>query len=908
MSQFEPSLIGEETWLIEKLSAWGFSTLTDIQKKALAAGVVNGESLIVSAPTSSGKTLIAEIAALTALRRGLRVVYLVSHRALADQKYLDFQRRFGEQSNDPLATVGLSTGDRSEGDVDAQLQVATYEKAISLILNGLIRPENTLVIADELQILCDPNRGPDIEALCAVFRQRKVKQFLALTATVENPADLAGWMNCAVVKSSERSTPLHQEIWASGRVYTVTFGQEVGSERANTVLGSDITDVVTSLISQGRGPVLVFTETKPEASRFAADFVRSRPRKTLGLALAEQLELFSEPTAASDNLRELAERCVAFHTADLSAQERQVLEEGFSKSQFDVCFATSTLAAGVNFPFKTIVFPKLTYQFRGSGNNPRISLSDYRNMSGRAGRLGLHDEGFAVLLPRNPVEIKYAQKLVGPTNERLESVLLRLSLRKSLLSLAASRIANSRQTIVEFFENTLYWYQTLEGNPKKLEQLQDLCLIAVKWLIENALLVEEDGEFWVTQLGKATAISGLLPETAVQFANILKGCATALATSFDEYSDGLIYACTSSMEFRADRPSRFLPFTNSNSIGALDFWRSRKIPVRFDDADLQIAQCAQAVALYAAGESERKIAHTTGISAGSIHRLALDVAWVLEGLHRISMIGDLGCPQGISNQISQLSRRVRWGVPSEALDLLRVAERQKVPGVGRQRAMALVRQGLSSLHDVLYAGPKKLLEVLKHSIRVTELLKGVAATTGHSQNHMQAAHIRVAESFKIKPIIQRCYSDLGLEYEAAVRELLGASGVISVSVVDNGTRQNVPDLLLRVGELEALVECKATSKSPALISKEDAWAVAQKGSDFDPMVRRVTLGKPAFDEALMKKAAASSEVTLVENGVFIEAVLRVIGGSVSAEEFMVWLTAPGVAELERLPGKPSYSL
>ncbi len=173
-------------------------------------------------------------------------------------------------------------------------------------------------------------------------------------------------------------------------------------------------------------------------------------------------------------------------------------------------------------------------------------------MSGRAGRLGLHDEGFAVLLPRNAVETAYAQKLVAPKNERLDSVLLKLSLRKTLLSLAASRISNSREAISDFFKNTLYWYQTLESNPKRLEQLQELCGKAVDWLIKNALLLEDEGELRVTQLGKATAISGLLPETAVQFAKMLEGCVANLTISFDQYSDGLIYACCSSKEFCAD--------------------------------------------------------------------------------------------------------------------------------------------------------------------------------------------------------------------------------------------------------------------------------------------------------------------------------------------------------------------
>jgi helicase len=895
-----------EDWLKTKLSEWGIETLTDVQKKALAAGVVDGQSLIVSAPTSSGKTLVAEMAALSALRKGMRVLYLVSHRALADQKYLDFEARFGEASANPIASVGLSTGDRTEGRVDADLRVATYEKAIALLIGGQIRPDNLLVIADELQILSDPNRGPDIEALCAIFRQRNVKQFIALTATVENPADLAGWMNCRLVQSFERSVPLHQEIWSYGRIYSVTFGQETGQDCDSPIAANDLFAVVSHLIEQGRGPVLVFTETKKEASLYAEEFIRNRQRTAAGLELAVQLDLFSEPTDSSDKLKNSVERCVAFHTADLSAQERQVLESGFLKSQFDVCFATSTLAAGVNFPFKTIVFPKLTFQYRPSA--PRLTLADYRNMSGRAGRLGLHDEGFAVLLPNNRVEAAYAQQLVGPANETLESVLLDISLRRTLLSLVSSLIANSRTAVDNFFDNTLYNFQLLEKNPKKLTQLKQLCAEAVDWLLKNSLIYEEEGELRATRLGKACAISGLLPQTAVKFAAMLKTSIPSLTVSFDEYADGLIYACCVSAEYCAERPSRLLPFASPQAIGGTSFWRGKKLPVRFDEVAVKEAQCAQAIALYSAGESERKIARATGISAGSLQRLASDVAWVLEGLHRISVVGDLNCPQQLSNQISQLSRRVRWGVPSDALDLLRVAERHKVPGVGRQRAMELVRSGFSTLQDVLYAGQEKLLGVLKHMVRVQELLKGVAATTGHSQEQMQGAHVRVAKELGIDAIVVRCYMDNGVKYETAIFDLLSVAKAISTTVVDDGVRQNVPEFLLIAAAIQALVECKTSSKSPALINKEDAWAVLQKSSDFDPAMRRVTLGKPAFDETSKKKAAATGELSLVENALFVEGVLRVIKGEITAEQFLIWLTTPGVAELERLPGKPTWLL
>jgi len=894
-----------DQWLLDKLATWGITDFTDIQDKALAAGVLSGESLIVSSPTSSGKTLIAEMAILAALREGTRVVYLVSHRALADQKYQDFNKRLGELSSDPVAHVALSTGDRSEGNVDAEVRVATYEKAIGLILHGQIRPENTLIIADELQILCDKTRGPDIETLCAVLKQRGVKQFIALTATVENPEDLAGWLECTLVKSSVRSIPLHQEIWANGRVYSTIFGQEIGSEKPCPLARTDLKSVVTHLLKEGRGPILVFTETRKEASRYAEDFTSDRIRTSSGLELAAQLDLFSEPTDSSDKLKSFAEKCVAFHTADLSAQERQVLEEGFSQSRFEVCFATSTLAAGVNFPFRTIIFPKLTFQYRDDG--ARLSLSDYRNMSGRAGRLGLHDDGFAVLLPKDAVERSHAQSLVKPVNEKLESVLLSLSLRKTLLSLVASRIVSSVEAIDIFFKNTFYWYQTLNNNPKKLAQLQALCLQAVEWLVANKLLINDDGALSITRLGRATAISGLLPETAVEFSQMLTTHAAQLAASFDDYADGFIYAACTSKEFSAERPSRFLPYPGAESFNAIDFWRARKVPIKLDLADTKTAQCAQAVALYISGEIERKIARATGLSAGSIQRLASDISWVIDGLHLISTVPDTGCSQGVSNQIDLLARRVRWGVPGDTLDLLRVAERHRVPGVGRQRAMALVKQGFHTLQDVLHAGSEQLLNVLKSALRVTALQNGVAATTGHNSSSMQTAHIRVAKKLGVAELVERCYIENGTQYEQAIYGLLTFSKAFIITIVDDGKRQNVPDLLIHLDGQEVIVECKTATKSPALINKEDAWAVVQKAADFGLNARRVTLGKPAFDETSKSKAATATDLTLIENGLFIEAVLRVLQKSLTPGEFMRWLMVPGVSQLERLPGEMTYT-
>jgi len=156
---------------------------------------------------------------------------------------------------------------------------------------------------------------------------------------------------------------------------------------------------------------------------------------------------------------------------------------------------------------------------------------------------------------------------------------------------------------------------------------------------------------------------------------------------------------------------------------SVTYWTTKALPVRLDRANLNLAQSAHGVALYVEGVADRKIAFATKISAGNIHRLASEISWVLDGLHWISTVSELGCSQAVSNQIGMLSRRVRWGAPAEALDVIRVADRHRVPGFGRQRAMALAGQGITTLHDVLAAGIERLTQLLRSAPRAGALLE-----------------------------------------------------------------------------------------------------------------------------------------------------------------------------------------
>ena len=433
--------------------------------------------------------------------------------------------------------------------------------------------------------------------------------------------------------------------------------------------------------------------------------------------------------------------------------------------------------------------------------------------------------------------------------------------------------------------------------------------MAIEWLIDNALITKKQDETLAgTAVGRVAALSGLLPATAVLFAEVLRKHSQQIAEHFVDWIPGLIYIACSSPEFCADHPSRFFPYPGNPSDSPTAYWTGKNLPIGFDAANLKLAQCAQAMVLFVDGIAERKIAHATGVSSGGIHRLALDISWILEGLHKISTVPDLGCSQNLSNQISILARRMRWGAPAEVLDVMRLADQHRVPGVGRQRAMALIAQGIKTLHDIVDAGKDLLTKLLRSGARAEALLAAASNTVGFNAHRLEQSQRKLAQMLKIEKLLAACNADLGTKYEEAIADFLRVESSWVITVLDNGVQQNVPDFLLELGNQKALIECKTCTKSPPFIKKEEAWAVIQKGADYDASMRRVTLGKPAFDETSKIKAAGAKDISLVEHTTFIEGILRVHAGSLSPSDFLKWLTTPGFVELERLPGTPSYTL
>lgn len=205
--------------LHDAIKAAGVTELRPAQEKAVNAGLLDGKNLLVCTPTASGKTLIAELAAVSAILKGEgKAVYIVPLKALASEKHKDFRKRYGS-----LMKIALSIGDIDSSDsylADYDFIICTAEKLDSLLRHHSPWIKSVkVVIVDEVHLLNDPGRGPTLEILITILKQLLPRmQLIALSATIGNAEELAEWLGAELITDSWRPVTLHQGIYLNGKI------------------------------------------------------------------------------------------------------------------------------------------------------------------------------------------------------------------------------------------------------------------------------------------------------------------------------------------------------------------------------------------------------------------------------------------------------------------------------------------------------------------------------------------------------------------------------------------------------------------------------------------------------------------------------------------------------------------
>jgi hypothetical protein len=342
-----------------------------VQEQAIAK-IIAGESVLVTVPTGTGKTLMAKAALHAALGRGHRAIYTTPLRALTEEKYRELCSDFGD------GYVGFATGDYKVNR-EAPIQVEVAE----ILWNRIVADKHVspaeIVVMDEGHYFNDPERGYVWEQTMIGLDPRT--QLVVLSATVGHPERFCHWVELtrrvpmALIDSRERKVPLVHEFREDMLIDTVR-------ELAHTG------DVPAIVFVFGREQCFEVARLLKSCRRFTTDEERARVE-----AACEQALL---PAGAAKELKPLLAHGIGIHHAGILPRYKALVEQLALERLIKFVVSTETIAAGINLPARTVVFPALRKFVK---QQPRlVTAAEYHQMAGRAGRPQFDDRGLAITL------------------------------------------------------------------------------------------------------------------------------------------------------------------------------------------------------------------------------------------------------------------------------------------------------------------------------------------------------------------------------------------------------------------------------------------------------------------------------------------------------------------------------
>ena len=384
-----------------------------------------GHSVLVAAPTGAGKTVVGEFAVALSLSTGSRAFYTTPIKALSNQKFTDFQKRYGEER------VGLLTGDTSINP-DAPIIVMTTEVLRNMIYMMADLSNLSHVVLDEVHYLADRFRGPVWEEVLIHLPQHT--KVIALSATVSNAEEFGEWIgqvrgSCDVIISETRPVPLFQHMLVDGELYDVYAPSRKGSgqsqrlnpellyacspqgRRAHQRRFRSRPATVITLDRANLLPAIVFIFSRAGCEDAVREVIASGVTLT-NRSQAERIRRIAEEATAMippedyavlgiDSWIKALERGIAAHHAGLLPLMKETVEKLFSMGLIRLVYATETLALGINMPARSVVIESL--QKWNGVEHVRLSAGEFTQLSGRAGRRGIDTEGHVVVSGRRDI-------------------------------------------------------------------------------------------------------------------------------------------------------------------------------------------------------------------------------------------------------------------------------------------------------------------------------------------------------------------------------------------------------------------------------------------------------------------------------------------------------------------------
>ncbi|XP_048459045.1 DNA polymerase theta [Rhincodon typus] len=557
--------------VLEKYQSMGVVSIFEWQAECLTQNhVLEGRNLVYSAPTSAGKTLVAELLILKrVLENRKKALFILPFVSVAKEKMYYLQNLFQEAMVRVEGYMGSTSPAGGFSSLD--IAVCTIEKANGL-LNRIIEEDKMdqigIVVVDELHMLGDSHRGYLLELLltkilfvtqksakrykAAAKGQRLIDgvQIVGMSATLPNLGIVATWLDAELYCTDFRPVPLLELVKVGNTIYDSEMKVVREFQPAVQIKGDEdnIVSLCYETVQNGHS-VLLFCPSKNWCEKLSDTIAREfyhlhHMTSTEGFVKASKLLPF---TLHRDELQETVDQLkrapagldavlgrtvpqgVAFHHAGLTFDERDIIEGAFRQGLIRVLVATSTLSSGVNLPARRVIIRSPMF------NGRLLDVITYKQMSGRAGRKGVDTMGESILVCKNAEKAKGISLIQGCLKP-IRSCLMKkegegvtTSMIRAILEIIVGGVASTPEDVRVYASCTLLAasVQGTEVTSIQGNAIED----SIQYLMENELIqiLEEDQEgektqlYRPTQLGAATLASSLSPPDALRiFADLQK--------------------------------------------------------------------------------------------------------------------------------------------------------------------------------------------------------------------------------------------------------------------------------------------------------------------------------------------------------------------------------------------------
>lgn len=689
---------------IEVIESEGIKELYPPQEEAIKKGLLSSnKNFLICIPTASGKTLLAELCMVKILEEAriagerCKVLYIVPLRALASEKYEEFKKwnRLGFR-------VAISTGDYDSSDSWLEkydIIISTSEKADSLIRhNSGFIDDVRLLIVDEVHLINDASRGATLEITITRLKQSiENLRILALSATVKNAKQIASWLDAELVKSEWRPVKLREGVYFKN---TIIFNDNSIVEVEDKTKRGDKKEIACSLaleaIKNG-AQVLIFLSTRSISESMAVEIAKRIRADGVENELSQRiLDSLEEPTEICKKLANCIKHGVAFHHAGLTAEQRKIIEQAFRDNKIKILTATPTLAMGVNLPARRVIVRDYT-RYDADYGSSEISVLEYKQMAGRAGRPKYDEYGEALLIARNENEKDFLlfNYIFAEPEEIYSKLAMESALRMHALASIAMKTSNDFYSLIDFFSKTFFGFQqSVKSIEEKLSEI-------ISFFIENELIESKNSLFIATKFGKRVSELYIDPLTAVL---LRKACEEAgkRETRDISYLHAIVRAQGIRklyLKSREYEKYEALFYENEKYLlllgGAMQsFYAFEELLSELKTADFLLAWINE--------ESDESIRQKFSCAPGDIRNRVAEAEWQLYAMQEIAKLFGL---KKAYNEAKKLRVRVKHGIREELLELI------ALPNIGRRRARMLFNAGLRSVKDIREASVEKLARI-----------------------------------------------------------------------------------------------------------------------------------------------------------------------------------------------------